>query len=1294
MRFCGRIILLIFLLACSIIDKAQPFCDVRKYSLTDGLAANTIVDFKQSNDKLMWFGTWNGLSYYDGYTFKTFRDGPDDIDWLTTNRIRSIHPNSHNDIWFITYDHRPYIFTTHDIQFINVAASLRERLKTTLLVDQVYTLQNATWLVSKDHKILIRSNELVKGALKDECEIFIAGKSIYRGGKVFYIKNDSHGREWVLTTKGTYVYSPYQKPFYCNVPFFWLENIGKRVFLASKTGELAEYIGENQMKWCKIPSEIKEIREIKVYDKNTLLLATNIGLVTFDVNRGTTRMWNLQNPNNPSTEVTSIYVDTHKNIWAFTKGSGITRINLKDNTSQWMQADLPEEKATRTDLELILEDEYGVLWMIPRHGTFCYYDTKKKELVPYMLTTNNAANYPVRRINKYVISDQRILWITGYYDLVQIDFKYHTYLESKLDRGISSVRSILLDSKKRYWNGYKNGTIQILDKDKHILGYLNSAGQIQHEQTTFVNSGVYSLYEDNKHRIWIGTDKEGLYVLNTGNKLTRFMPDAKDRYALKGNKIYDVQSDKKGRLWVATFGGGLNLVDESTGKIRFINTNNTLSLPKNKFTNCRRIFLGSHDEIIIGTTDGLVSFSDKFKSPDKIRYFLSRHIENDTTSLLSDDVMSLIIRPDGCTFVATMGGGLQFAKLPTLLKDNLQLTYVRAINPEEGIIQSIIEDKNKNIWLIRESSIDKFNPVTNRMNIYGPNDFCNDAEFTEARPVKDIESDEISIGTNRGAFTFKPTTLIQSNYSPEVMFTSVHYLDGIEQPILNVNVLEIPSDKRNLTINFASLDYTRNYQMKYAYRIKEEGSKWHLLGENHSISFNRIPHGTFTIQVRSTNTHGIWSKKVKDLKVHVEATFWESIIGRIVQIIFVLFIIFWIVYFFILRNQHGMDKKINKLKTKFYSNASHQLRTPLTLIGGPIDEVLQKEPSLSESSKELLNIVRRNTAKMLDMVNQMLNYSIDGKNYIDDIIDDGNARYFMVNDSAQTTTNINENSREKENTILVVEDNKDLRTYLYNILCNDYNVILAENGYIGIEKARKYMPDFIITDITMPVLDGLTMIRMIREDSDINHLPIIILSARASEKDRNLGNELGALGYITKPFSATYLKGRVDNFIAQRKAMQQQLLSKIRILNNEENSNQQNSLNDYHPNAGIYNEDGFQYQDEKSSIQGINDKVIQKVILYLDENLSNPDLKIDHIAIEMGMSRSVLYSKIRNAVGMSPVGFVRHIRILRAEELISQTEDSFSQIAYAVGFSDPKYFTKVFKKETGMTPSEYRDSSK
>ena len=138
MRFCGRIILLIFLLACSIIDKAQPFCDVRKYSLTDGLAANTIADFKQSNDKLMWFGTWNGLSYYDGYTFKTFRDGPDDIDWLTTNRIRSIHPNSHNDIWFITYDHRPYIFTTHDIRFINVAASLRERLKTTLLVDQVY----------------------------------------------------------------------------------------------------------------------------------------------------------------------------------------------------------------------------------------------------------------------------------------------------------------------------------------------------------------------------------------------------------------------------------------------------------------------------------------------------------------------------------------------------------------------------------------------------------------------------------------------------------------------------------------------------------------------------------------------------------------------------------------------------------------------------------------------------------------------------------------------------------------------------------------------------------------------------------------------------------------------------------------------------------------------------------------------------------------------------------------------------------------------------------------------------
>ena len=144
----------------------------------------------------------------------------------------------------------------------------------------------------------------------------------------------------------------------------------------------------------------------------------------------------------------------------------------------------------------------------------------------------------------------------------------------------------------------------------------------------------------------------------------------------------------------------------------------------------------------------------------------------------------------------------------------------------------------------------------------------------------------------------------------------------------------------------------------------------------------------------------------------------------------------------------------------------------------------------------------------------------------------------------------------------------------------------------------------------------------------------------------------------------------------------------------EENSNLKNDSSGNHSNAGIYNDDGTQYQEENSSIQGMNDKVIQKVIQYLDENLSNPDLKIDHIAIEMGMSRSVLYSKIRNAVGMSPVGFVRRIRILRAEELIGQTEDSFSQIAYTVGFSDPKYFTKVFKKETGMTPSEYRDSNK
>lgn len=306
------------------------------------------------------------------------------------------------------------------------------------------------------------------------------------------------------------------------------------------------------------------------------------------------------------------------------------------------------------------------------------------------------------------------------------------------------------------------------------------------------------------------------------------------------------------------------------------------------------------------------------------------------------------------------------------------------------------------------------------------------------------------------------------------------------------------------------------------------------------------------------------------------------------------------------------------------------------------------------------------------------------------------------------------NKPSKNLTILVVEDNSDLRLYLSSVLEEKYNVLLAENGKVGLYKARTEMPDFILTDVTMPVMDGITMIREIKQDHTISHIPIIILSAKASVEDQLKGFEQGVDGYLTKPFSTSYLMGRIEAAINKRKATQTDIAKMMKQNGNvgkAGNVGNTEAAEIFQPATEprkTLSELNFDLQErkdwqrrQKSELKSyafmesqINDKTMGRILKYVTDNMGSPDLKIDDIADAIGMSRSVLYNKIKQAVGMTPIDFVRHIRIMRACELLQQTNDPLTSIAFEVGFSDPKYFSKVFKKELGIVPSEYRERTK
>ena len=1382
---------------------AVPYCDIRKFSITDGLAANTISDIKQSPDKLMWFATWNGLSYYDGYSFHTFRDEADDVDVLSTNRIISIYPTLRNNIWCVTADSKLYLYNTHLCKFVNRGKEINEQFGIDLRVDKIYPLKTGnTWITAKSANYLIRNYMLPDQSF--EKEIIKVGQHGLRSGNVWHVWADKKGREWILTDKGATIYNHH---FSTQLPFKWIREVGNNIFLATPNGKLAVYDEKEHLVMIPMPAGVTRINQLK----NTgyqLLIATNIGLVVYNPRTFKTEVINVQSPGQPMAEVKNIYTDAYGMVWVFTDGMGVTMVNPRTGQKAWLYADQPDP-AERTTSEkfFITQDENKTLWVVPNGGTFSYFDRKAGKLVPYLLHSNSSGNFRVPNIKHFCLSDQGILWISGMHDLTQVAFKNHRYHLTQLDEGEAQAFAICNTPEGYHWTGYYNGMIKITNSRFEKVGYLAPSGQVVPQQVAFCPSAIFSIFYDTEGKIWIGTREHGIFI-RTKEGMTQYVHNPADKYSLPHNKVYDIVADRHGRIWVGTYGGGLSLVQMSTtGKLNFISRQNILPWPKKEFSKVRRIFCTPTGEILAGTTDGMITFSDNVSNPAKIKFYTTTHVDGDTTRLAASDVNFIMQHSNGKTYVSQMGGVLQNVISKNLLQDSLQFLYNKKISSDEGTVQSMVEDNAGNIWVVRESSIDKYNLKTKNLVVFGPNDFDFNMSFTEARPAHDPATDDITVGTPTGSLTFNPAKMQKSPYQARIIFTSLHYMgeDGTE-PILHKEKVVIPANKRNLTISFAALDFSRKYNQKYRYRLDgftPEG-QWIELGKSNYIGFNRISSGNYVLKVMGTNSHGIWSKYVAELPIEVRPTFWESIWGKMMMV-FLLMCVVGSIFYIYNRNQHEkISHEMSLMKNDFFSDASHKLRTPLTLIGGPLKEVLDTEHGITRKGREMLTIALKNSYEMLDMLNKILRYDnstltnyegmpknpegtlvntggidkMDSTENEEDeipgqISDENVARYLAEAEKAEKELEENMTEEEKvareeqrkEHTVLVVEDNKDLRKYLYTILSEHYNVLLAENGKAGLLMTRTEMPDFIITDVTMPVMDGITMVREIKADHDLSQIPIIILSAKASVQDRLKGFEMGVDAYMTKPFSTEYLLGRISAVLKQRHNLQKEMIQKLehtgnligkamsgdissgingsknKGLNNGLNNALNNGLNDALNNGlnnalnnGLNNalNDGQnggliassanepektlsqitqeitekeREKEEKARLKReqsdfafmasqINDATTARILKYVTEHIDTPDLKIDDIADAMGMSRSVLYIKIKQQLGMTPIDFVRHVRIMRACELLKDTDESLSSVAFAVGFSDPKYFSKVFKRETGIVPTEYRERTR
>ena len=253
--------------------------------------------------------------------------------------------------------------------------------------------------------------------------------------------------------------------------------------------------------------------------------------------------------------------------------------------------------------------------------------------------------------------------------------------------------------------------------------------------------------------------------------------------------------------------------------------------------------------------------------------------------------------------------------------------------------------------------------------------------------------------------------------------------------------------------------------------------------------------------------------------------------------------------------------------------------------------------------------------------------------------------------------------------LLIVEDNEEIQKYIVESFTDSFEVITANNGEEGKQQALSRIPDIVVSDIMMPVMDGITLCKQLKDDVRTSHIPIILLTAKDSLQDKEEGYEVGADSYLTKPFSASLLRSRINNLLDSRKKLVAQFQAQSTPGNQIDLSEKRIVI--------------------AEALSKLDNEFIEKITLLIEENLSSEKIDINYLSDKMCMSGSTLYRKMKALTGLSTNEYIRKVKMENAERLLLEGKFNISEIAYKVGMNSTGYFRQCFKEEFGVSPSDY-----
>ncbi|WP_205513588.1 hybrid sensor histidine kinase/response regulator transcription factor [Longitalea arenae] len=1324
-------------------------------STRDGLLSNSVNAILKDRYGLMWFATDDGLNKFDGTNFTVYRYRPGDSTSLRTNEVLALHEDRSGRLWIGTSGGGLSLYDRKQDRFLHYPVRTGS---TTLSGSDVIRgicsdYRGKIWIAQFEGLYLLdpATQSISKQLLRDG-----SGRPVRT--TLLSIYEDRKQRLWIATDNGLFQYNIPTNTFKLyehsqadpnSLPVNSIKAVAEdkwgNIWVGTSTGLSRLKPDESGFIHCNYLNGI-EINYLASDDEGILWIGSNFkGLYVYEVQADRFSVFTHENRNHQSLSsnaVRCIYVDKEGIYWFGTSQGGICKYDKNLNLfNLTLNSSFQENRRNIAVITAMAENHNGHL-LLGTNGNGLYtYDRKKEQGYPVKLAVKNGAG-----------------------------------------ESLAILALLRTKSDKLYIGTFSKGVIIADQRTGTYKQLLKGPGQ-----NDLTSNDIFCLFEDSKGNVWIGTNGAGIIKMNNEQVIARYSPQPQGNgvnlLPINGY-IRAIEEDHNGNIWVGTHGGGIAVYEPGTGKWTIYTQENS-QLPSNKIQCLHR---DSKGKMWIGTFSGLAAF-------DADKHLFTHYSE----------------------------------------RDGLQNTMV----------YQIVEDAIGKLWLSTNTGISRFDTGTKDFWNFTHSNGLQNSNFVRGAGLR-LADGELIFGGLEGFNHFYPGQLTVNRNLPRVVLTDLKISNKSVPAAKDAPIQEhisVASEirlnyKQNFALGFVALNYTIPKQNHYAYKLDGFDKDWNYIGKANMASYTNLDPGEYTFRVKASNNDEIWSTKETTIKIFVKPPFWRTTYAYIFYVLAIAGLLLYSRYRGIsrLRKKFALQQEqqevkrvqeLDRMKLKFLTNLSHDFRTPISLIMGPVDQLIESEGNPRKLEK--LSMIRRNARRLLNLVNQLLDFRkmeehelklqlskgefvsfirevsesfrdlSERKNiqftfksgverldvYFDrdkmerilfnllsnafkftlaggqitvdlqkaespdeqentwvsihvtdtgigipadkkDLIFDrffqsdtstailnqgtgiglsitkefirlqggkirvesepGKGAAFMIEiplKQAHETTILNEgvpqfpaaadesaglngspsiqedSSMNNALSVLLVEDNDDFRSYMKDHLRIRYKVIEATNGKEGWQKALFNHPQLIVSDISMPEMDGIELINKIKADKRTSHIPVILLTAMTGQQQQLEGLETGANDYITKPFNFEVLNAKIKNLLHLKNTMQSTYSKQIKLTAPE------------------------------PVIESANEKLLTEIASYLESNLTNPQLSVENLSKQFGMSRSTLYTKLLELTGQTPVEYIRSFRLEKAAALMEKSNMTISEISYQVGFTTSNYFAKSFKSKYNMLPSEF-----